>query len=208
LGEVHPMIPETIDTLNMWIRETYMRVSHIFPTQSIKLEPIETEGFILDIGGGGEGVIGKLNGRQVIAIDKVKAELEETDNPSLKVVMDATDLLFENASFDAATSFYTFMYMDESTQKKAIEETFRVLKPDGILHVWDVTLGPEHAEKPFFVVPMEIQLPGETIETGYGHRGNKTLSIESITSMGTMTGFVVEEKKVIQDSFYVSLRRP
>jgi hypothetical protein len=60
-------------------------------TQSIELSPLETKGFILDIGGGGEGIIGKLNGTQVVAIDTSERELAETKNEALKVVMDATD---------------------------------------------------------------------------------------------------------------------
>lgn len=34
-------------------------------------------GSILDIGGGGEGVIGQLYGQQVVAIDKLQEELDE-----------------------------------------------------------------------------------------------------------------------------------
>ena len=45
----------------------------------------------MDIGGGGRGVIGELKGKQVIAIDINKRELEEAPDGPLKVVMDATD---------------------------------------------------------------------------------------------------------------------
>jgi ubiquinone/menaquinone biosynthesis C-methylase UbiE len=72
-------------------------------TQLIELTPIRTAGFILDIGGGGEGVIGKLNGKQVIAIDKNKEELEEAHNKALKIIMDAADLKFLPNSFDVCT---------------------------------------------------------------------------------------------------------
>ena len=37
----------------------------------------ELEGSILDIGGGGEGTIGRLYGTQVIAIDNRQEELDE-----------------------------------------------------------------------------------------------------------------------------------
>ena len=60
---------------------------------TVEMHPIETDGFILDIGGGGEGIISRLNGRQVVAIDPSSSELEETKNEGLKVVMDATDLV-------------------------------------------------------------------------------------------------------------------
>ncbi|MDH5783132.1 MAG: hypothetical protein OEZ35_05655 [Candidatus Bathyarchaeota archaeon] len=46
-------------------------------TQSIELSPIETDGLILDIGGGGKGIIGKLNGRQVIAVDTSEGNYEK-----------------------------------------------------------------------------------------------------------------------------------
>ena len=36
---------------------------------AIEVKDFETEGFVLDVGGGGEGVIGRLKGKDVIAID-------------------------------------------------------------------------------------------------------------------------------------------
>ena len=38
-------------------------------TQTIEVSRIETNGLILDVRGGGEGIIGRLNGKQVVAID-------------------------------------------------------------------------------------------------------------------------------------------
>ena len=81
----------------------------IITTQSIKLNPVGTKGFILDIGGGGEGVIGKLNGRGVVAVDTNERELQETENMALKAVMDATNLKFLPQSFDVCTSFFTLL---------------------------------------------------------------------------------------------------
>lgn len=65
----------------------------VFKTQNVEIKDFETNGFILDIGGGGEGVIGQMKTKQVIAIDLYKSELKAApDGPFLKVVMDATDL--------------------------------------------------------------------------------------------------------------------
>jgi len=47
-----------------------------FEREEVVVEDFEATGFILDIGGGGRGVIGKLKGEQVIAIDPSKRELE------------------------------------------------------------------------------------------------------------------------------------
>ena len=39
-----------------------------FEREEVVVEDFEAAGFILDIGGGGEGVIGRLKGEQLIAI--------------------------------------------------------------------------------------------------------------------------------------------
>jgi SAM-dependent methyltransferase len=142
----------------------------VLRTQSIDLSPLETDGFILDIGGGGEGIIGKLNGAQVVAIDTSERELAETKNEALKVVMDATDLKFLPDSFDICTAFFSLMYIPKSEHPKVFEEAHRVLKDNGQFLLWDVRI--PRTEKRFkeFIVPLKVQLPDETVETGYGVR--------------------------------------
>jgi hypothetical protein len=44
---------------------------HRVEPQSLTLKPVETPGWILDLGGGGEGVIGRLCGERVVAIDRI-----------------------------------------------------------------------------------------------------------------------------------------
>lgn len=97
----------------------------------------DLNGSILDIGGGGEGVIGQIYGHKVIAIDNRQEELDEAPDCCEKRLMDATDLLFSDESFDNVTFFYSLMYMTKDTQKKAINEAVRVLKQGGRLLIWD-----------------------------------------------------------------------
>ncbi|UCC20818.1 MAG: hypothetical protein JSV62_05935, partial [Promethearchaeota archaeon] len=53
----------------------------------IDLSNIILEGRVLDLGGGGEGIIGQLKGEQVVAIDPNKKELEEAKSTKdLKIV--------------------------------------------------------------------------------------------------------------------------
>ena len=59
----------------------------------------ELEGSILDIGGGGEGTIGRLYGTQVIAIDNRQEELDEAPGGFEKVLMDARSLDFPDEHF-------------------------------------------------------------------------------------------------------------
>ncbi len=140
----------------------------VIRTQSIELSSLETDGLILDIGGGGEGIIGKLNGTQVVAIDTSERELAETKNEALKLVMDATDLKFLPDSFEICTAFFSLMYIPKSKHSKVFEEAHRVLKENGQFLLWDVRIRKTEKEHREFIVPLRVQLPDELIETGYG----------------------------------------
>jgi SAM-dependent methyltransferase len=140
----------------------------LITTQSIELSPLETKGLILDIGGGGEGIIGKLNGTQVVAIDTSERELAETKNEALKIVMDATDLKFLPNSFDICTAFFSLLYIPKSKHTKVFEEAHKVLKDNGQFLLWDVKIPSAEKEYRQFIVPLKVQLPNKTVETGYG----------------------------------------
>jgi len=136
--------------------------------KTIEMAPIETDGLILDICGGGEGIIGKLNGRRVVAIDISERELEETQNEALKIVMDTTDLKFLSKSFEICTAFFSLMYIPRNQHLKVFEEVYRVLKNNGRFFIWDVKIIERHKKYKDFVVLLRVKLPSEEIETGYG----------------------------------------
>ena len=48
---------------------------YMIEAQHVSVADFPAEGFILDIGGGGEGIIGQLKGAQVVAIDPIRREL-------------------------------------------------------------------------------------------------------------------------------------
>ena len=54
-----------------------------------------------------------------------------------KMLMDGTDLQFDDGSFDHVTFFYSLMFMSQREQEQAIQEAARVLKHGGELHIWD-----------------------------------------------------------------------
>ena len=66
------------------------------------------DGYILAIGGGGEGTIGRLKGSQVIAVDILKSELLEAPDGPLKIIMDARDLKFIDKTF---TRIFIFKFL-------------------------------------------------------------------------------------------------
>lgn len=123
-------------------------------------------GSILDIGGGGEGIIGRIYGGQVVAIDNREEELDEAPDACEKRLMDATALQFPDRSFDHVTFFYALMYMNRDEQKKALGEAVRVLKPGGKIHLWDADIDSAYPEP--FVVDLEIVTDRFSVHTSYG----------------------------------------
>ena len=123
-------------------------------------------GSILDIGGGGEGIIGRLYKSAVTAIDNVQEELDEAPDCCKKLLMDAAELHFDNESFDNVTFFYSLMYMDTETKEKALKEACRVLKKGGRLIIWDSVITSAYPKA--FLAELEIEFSGETVHTEYG----------------------------------------
>ena len=187
-------------------KEDYFARAYMLEQQTVEIKPIKTDGFILDIGGGGEGIIGKLNGEQVVAIDKRIKELEETNNPSLKIVMDATELQFLDNTFNVATAFYSMMYIHNEEKPQVFAEVFRVLCKGGTLYIWDTYIPEKADDKKFFVIPLKVILPDEIVETGYGVNLRKQ-DIQTIKSMAVEAGFRVKQEKKNEHTFYLELKK-
>jgi hypothetical protein len=73
--------------------------THTFERQHVVVSGLPTSGTILDIGGGGGGIIGLLAGERVIAIDRLKEELEEAPAGQLKIVWTLVSSSFSMAPF-------------------------------------------------------------------------------------------------------------
>ena len=132
----------------------------------LKLEK-ELSGSILDLGGGGEGVIGRVYRDQVTAIDNRQEELDEAPNgPAAKLLMDAAALAFPDRAFRHVTAFFSFLYMPHETQARAVSEAARVLCPGGSLHIWDADIAAAFPDP--FLVELEIDAAGDTVHTTYG----------------------------------------
>jgi ubiquinone/menaquinone biosynthesis C-methylase UbiE len=184
----------------------YMESSYETEPQSIEVSRIETDEPILDIGGGGEGIIGRLQGKQVVAIDIREEELMETHNEALKVVMDAADLKFLPKSFNACTAFFSLMYIPKSIHQKVFEEVFRVLKDHGKFLIWDVRIPDNVSGYKAFIVHLKVKLPNEEVGTGYGARW-QTQSIEHFRELAQLTGFKITSELCKEEIFHLELQK-
>lgn len=180
---------------------------YIADKQFIDLSQIKLNGKILDVGGGGEGIISRHSGDSVVAIDLRKDELKETADIGLKIVMDACNMNFIDSMFDSITSFYTIMYMDLEHTKAFLKEAYRVLKPNGILWIWDTNI-PRLNENEVFIVPLEIKLiSDEVITTGYGVGGSKEQTSEILHKHITDVGFTIENNLSFENRFEFCCRK-
>jgi SAM-dependent methyltransferase len=183
---------------------------YTFERQHVIVEDFEADGYILAVGGGGEGIMGQLKGPQVIAIDIRKRELDEAPPGSLKIVMDARDMKFVDESFATAAIFFTMMYVDGADHRKVLEEVRRVLTPGGRVLMWDTVFGVRPSEETVAGrVPLTIKLPDREVRTGYGVRWpSEPHDLDYYKRLGKETGFEIGESKTVDQWFFLELRKP
>ncbi len=159
---------------------------------------------ILDVGGGGEGIISLVYGKNVVAIDKRKEELEDVSNNAVKLVMDACNLQFTNTKFDVVTMLFSLMYMNAEDKVKAIIEAKKILDEDGILQIWEPSIPIyDGGEKNVFVQILEFDLPSKKIQTGYGCKmTDKSSNIDYISSIVEECGFTINNKMQLENGVF------
>jgi len=192
--------------LGFWVVDAgYLKGENIMDRQKIDLRNIIIGGRVLDIGGGGEGVVARHVGDDVVVIDNRKDELEESPDMGIKIVMDARELLFLENTFDSVVCFFSLMYMSDETIAKCLSQAHRVLKTGGVLWLWDAVIPPSDGED-IFVIQLAIQLNTEEITTGYGvgfGGGYKGQSMADVVNLCDISGFDVVETSESEQWFFI-----
>ena len=182
-----------------------------FEKQEGVVHDFEAPGWILDIGGGGEGIIGILKGEKVVAIDFHKEELEEAAEGPLKIVMDARNLQFLDGTFDTATAFFSLMYIKTTADlEKVFQELFRTLKARGQFLIWDIDVPRRMTDgKDIYVVPVSLSVADQEIETGYGQPWpDEKRDLALYLGLAEKTGFSVVDRQEKGQVFYLRLQKP
>jgi len=150
----------------------FFRKYYVYDLGTLEVKNFEADGQILDIGGGGEGVIGRLKGSQVVAIDLRQEELDEAPVGPQKLVMDARQLTFPEHSFDTVTAFFSLMYMKtREDHLKVVKEAWRVLKPTGRMLVWEIDLSNRpQTRQERYMVRLRYRVGNFEKGTAYGAR--------------------------------------
>ena len=161
------------------------------PKQHVVIQEIP-QGRVIDIGGGGEGVIARAGGARIVAIDKYVSEIHEARAKALDVpwmVADATELPYQSSCFDSATAFFSCMYMPDDVKENVFKEARRVLKRGGEFWIWDAHMAPKGN---VFAIRLQVDLlDGHTLNTVYGVQA-KDQSAATICGLLQEAGFETE----------------
>ncbi len=175
------------------------------PIQKITLEQIQTEGLILDIGGGGEGLVSRIGGTKVCAVDIRISEIREAQihrPPSNWFVGDGQALCFQKNVFDVVTLWFSLGYMSAwAIKQKVLKEAHRVLGENGRLSILASRI-PESCERLIFWG--HFTFPDGTIsQIGFGTRGGQEQTLERITELLLGTGFKIRSHEDYNEWFEI-----
>lgn len=174
-----------------------------------EVKPFDSAGWILDVGGGGEGIIGRMYGPRVVAIDPIERELAEAPAGPLKIVMDGRELKFLSGAFQNVTAFFTFMYIPRPERPKVMREVHRVLAPGGVFRLWDVEqCARTDRSKEVIIYRFSFRLPSETVQTGYGTLWpDEPFGLKNYLAMASDAGFDVVSQSSHEHVFSLELRK-
>ena len=161
--------------------------------QRINLKKLHSDGSILDIGGGGEGLVSRIEGSKVCAVDIRMSEIREAQihgPPSNWFVGDGQALCFQDNVFEVVTLWFSLGYMsDWAIKQRVLKEAHRVLGENGRLSILASRI-PESCERLIFWG--HFTFPDGTIsQIGFGTRGGQEQTLERMTELLLDTRFKI-----------------
>jgi ubiquinone/menaquinone biosynthesis C-methylase UbiE len=175
------------------------------PLQEISFKRLGRTGLVLDVGGGGEGIVSRIEGSRVCAIDINLNEIREAQiygSSPQWLACSGESLPFRTAVFETATIWFSLDYVADWKMKRAImREVFRVLRKEGSLSLMSSKIICREAK---FVLRMRYTLPdGSVYQTGYGVKGNQGQTADRISDIAEQTGFHITNKDDNGHWFYI-----
>ncbi|TFF96888.1 methyltransferase domain-containing protein [Candidatus Thorarchaeota archaeon] len=149
------------------------------------------QGLVLDIGGGGEGLVSRIVQERACAVDWSLSKLRGARIHGAKsewIACDGRNLCFQEERFDVATLWFSLAYIPESGNKmQVLKEVSRVSKPEARLSILAMTLD-NRSES--FTFRATFTLPDEFESLmNYRVRGRQTQNLEVIAEALEETGF-------------------
>ena len=180
------------------------------PLIQINVQPILTNLKVLDIGGGGAGVIGRMMpNNNLYIVDRSESELRDAEEKGAKgnlVVGDARKLKYPSNYFDAITIFFSLMYIRGFKNKRAvIKESYRVLKKGGKMYIWGAIIPYPSL---IYWINLIIHSKKNKIETGYIVSGiNNIQTYDLIKKIIEDVGFEIKTVLVYPYWFFFELEK-
>jgi len=186
------------------------QLDHVETTeQKIALEQLEGDGLILDIGGGGEGLVSRIAGNRVCAVDIKLSEIREAQihgHSSNWFVADGRSLCFADAVFEVVTLWFSLGYMsDWTTKRQVLKEVYRVLKAGGRISILASHIPESITSLIFWGM---FTLPDGTVsKTGYGVRGGQNQTLQRILDLTSDVGFNQHHSEDHSEWFKIESRK-
>ncbi|TFG05035.1 class I SAM-dependent methyltransferase [Candidatus Thorarchaeota archaeon] len=179
------------------------------PVLRIPLKHIPDEGRVLDIGGGGEGLVSRLEGKRVCAVDVLLNKIREARIYSVEsqwIQNDARALAVRDRVFDTVTCWFSLSYLPEVNDKRQVlVEAHRVLKGGGLLSIIGMNI-PGNTVKHVF--DAEFVLPDDYVsKMSYAVSGGQEQTLEALIELGKETVFQIEGESDHGHWFELSMRK-
>jgi ubiquinone/menaquinone biosynthesis C-methylase UbiE len=167
----------------------------------IELNELPAMGRIIDVGGGGEGLVSRIRGPQVCAVDIDMNKIREAQIYGFEsqwLLADGQALAAKDASFDTATLWFSLGFIrDWSAKEQVVDEIVRVLKPDGLISILGATID---CSEERFVLRGKFSFPdGSISQMSYGLVGRQNQTIETVAAVLKQANIM---KLAIEDNGY------